>query len=84
MARINGKTTLQVLVAQRLETYPGPHQNETWKLETDLTKCTAREKQEMARLGVSPGDLMELGLNRGQVAHILWGYKHSPRKGALA
>ena len=67
-----------------LANYPGAHPNEKWKLETDLTKCTPRETREMQRLGTSPEQLMEIGLNRGQVAHILWGYKHSPRKGKLS
>ena len=62
---------------KRLENYPGPHKNEKWKLDTDLTNCTLREIQEMHRLGTNPGQLMAAGLNRGQVAHILFGYKHT-------
>ncbi len=81
MTSMNGKTRLQELVEQRLTSYPGAHPNEKWKLETDLTKCTPRETQEMHRLGTSPEQLMEMGLNRGQVAHVLFGYRHTPQKG---
>lgn len=62
---------------KRLANYPGPHKNEKWKLETDLTKCTVREMQKMQELGVTPGQLMAAGLNRGEVAHILYGYRYS-------
>lgn len=64
-------------MAERLRSYPGAHPNEVWKLETDLMKCTDREKSQMALNGLTPEDLMLLGLNRGQVAHILFGYKYS-------
>lgn len=60
---------------KRLDTYPGPHPNEKWKLETDLTKCTDKEKDEMRKYNLSPADFMDAGLNRGQVHHILYGYK---------
>ena len=58
---------------ERLRDYPGAHEGESWKLEKDLTKCTDKEKQMMAYLGVSPEELMEAGLNRGEVHHILFG-----------
>ena len=61
---------------ERLRDYPGAHEGETWKLEKDLTKCTDKEKQMMAFLGVTPEELMEAGLNRGEVHHILFGCSH--------
>ena len=61
----------------RLKTYPGAHENEKWKLETDLSKCTQREKEEMQKLGYTIEDFAKHGLNRGQVAHILFGYQHT-------
>ena len=66
---------------KRLANYPGPHDGEEWKLETDLTKCTPREKKEMGKLGVTVEMLMYAGLNRGEVHHILFGYKYSAGKG---
>lgn len=65
---------------ERLSNYGGAHENETWKFETDLNKCTKREKEEMAKLGVTVDDFMQEGLNRGEVAHILFGYRHTPRR----
>ena len=62
-------------LAERLRSYPGAHPNEVWKLEKDLNKCTDKEKQQITRLGLTVEDLMLLGLNRGQVAHILFGYR---------
>lgn len=70
------KTRVEQL-KERLLNYPGPHKNEKWKLETDLTKCTVREMRELQRLGVTVGQLMAAGLNRGEVHHILYGYKYS-------
>ena len=64
-------------LAARLKTYPGAHENEGWKLESDLTKCTVHEKAELASYDISPAELMVLGLNRGEVHHILYGYKHT-------
>ena len=61
---------------ERLRDYPGAHEGESWKLEKDLTKCTDKEKQMMAFLGVTPEELMEAGLNRGEVHHILFGCVH--------
>lgn len=60
-------------IEKRLKSYPGARQGESWKLETDLTKCTAREKAEMKKVGLS----VDCGLNRGQVAHVLFGYRHT-------
>ena len=65
---------------ERLENYPGAHLNEKWKLETDLRKCTDREKAEIKKLGLTLEDLMAAGLNRGEVAHILFGYKYAGRR----
>ena len=62
---------------ERLKTYPGAHSGENWKLETDLTKCTEREKEELGRYGLVVEDLAALGFNRGEVAHMLFGYKHT-------
>lgn len=69
------------MLRSRLQNYPGPHLNEQWKMETDLTKCTPREKQMMATYELTPEDLMAEGFNRGEIAHIFWGYKY-PQKGA--
>ena len=33
--------------------------------------------RELQRLGVTVGQLMAAGLNRGEVHHILYGYKYS-------
>ena len=39
-------TDLEFLeLTKRLATYPGAHPNETWKMDKDLTHCTAREKE---------------------------------------
>ena len=65
---------------KRLESYPGPHENEQWKKETDLNRCTRRERREMKRYGLTVGDFMKAGLNRGEVSHILFGYRFSPRR----
>jgi len=64
-------------ILNRLENYPGAHPWEKWKLETDLNKCTDREKEEMEKEGLTIEELTALGLNRGQVHHILFGWKHS-------
>ena len=61
---------------ERLRDYPGAHEDELWKLEKDLTKCTDKEKQMMACLEVTPEELMDAGLNRGEVHHILFGCSH--------
>lgn len=65
----------------RLQNYPGAHANEAWKLEKNLHKCTEREKLEMARYGVTVDQLMREGFNRGEVHHMLFGYKHEGRVG---
>lgn len=64
---------------ERLRDYPGAHEGESWKLEKDLTKCTDKEKQMMVFLGVTPEELMEAGLNRGEVHHILFGCSYYKR-----
>lgn len=64
----------------RLSTYPGAHPNEKWKCETDLHKCTDKEKAKIKEQGISVEVLMEAGLNRGEVAHILGGYKYARHK----
>ena len=61
---------------KRLDTYPGPHPNEKWKEETDLTKCTPREKEKIEEMGLTLDDLQGL-FNRGQVAHMLFGWRHA-------
>lgn len=68
------QTTVEKL-KERLVNYPGAHKGEAWKLETDLTKCTLNEMKKMQELGVTPGQLMAAGLNRGEVAHILYGFR---------
>ena len=63
----------------RLITYKDPKnpgKTEKWKLDKDLNKCTEKEKNYMIKAGVTVADLMEEGFNRGQVAHMLYGYKH--------
>ena len=64
------------MLKSRLQNYPGAHPNEKWKLETDLTKCTAKEKSMMKTYDLKPEDLMAVGFNRGEVAHMFWGYKY--------
>lgn len=59
----------------RLSNYPGAHPNEKWKLETDLSKCTDREKATIKSLGLTLDDLQ--GFNRGEVAHMLFGWRFS-------
>lgn len=59
---------------QRLNSYPGARPNEKWKLETDLQKCSSKEKAKMQELGISIDDLTDAELNRGEVHHILFGY----------
>lgn len=69
------------MLMRRLENYPGAHTGESWKLETDLNKCTNTEKQKMHQMGLSVELLEALGLNRGEVAHILYGYlQHTKKK----
>lgn len=74
----NMRASIKMLL-ERLENYPGAHPNEKWKLERDLTKCTQREKEEMKRYGLTTRDFIMAGLDRGQVAHILFGYKVKPK-----
>lgn len=73
----NGKIMPQSLMQllKRLDNYPGAGVNEKWKFEKDLTKCTDNEKKEMERIGVTIKTFTDAGLNRGQVAHILFGYE---------
>ena len=73
--------TLEIL-QKRLETYPGAHPNENWKRETDLNKCTPREKARMMEYGLTVEDFMKAGHNRGEVAHMLYGYENELRKAA--
>ena len=60
---------------KRLTNYPGAHAGEGWKLETDLTKCTPREKEAISKLGLSLDDLK--GFNRGEVSHMLFGWRYT-------
>lgn len=64
-------------IRERLQTYPGAHPGEKWKLEKDLNKCTAKEKEKIKKYGSSIEELMKLGLNRGEVSHVLTGYLHT-------
>ncbi len=68
-------------ILKRLDTYPGAHENEKWKMEKDLSRCTQREKEEINRMGMSIEMLESAGLNRGEVAHILFGYRHTDKRG---
>ena len=65
---------------KRLENYPGAHPGEKWKTETDLTKCTDKEKAEIKKLGITVEDLIAVGLNRGEVSHMLFGYRYTGRR----
>lgn len=58
---------------KRLSNYPGAHPGEEWKLETDLNKCTDKEKEAIKALGLTLDDFK--GFNRGEVAHMLFGYR---------
>ena len=60
----------------RLPSYTGPHPNEEWKRVTDLSQCTLREQEELAKYGITFEMCEEQGLTRGEVSHILWGYRH--------
>jgi len=61
----------------RLQNYPGAHEGESWKRETDLTKCTPREKAALRQYGLTVEDMMQPGFNRGEVAHMLFGYRYA-------
>lgn len=65
------------VLRERLKNYPGAHEGETWKLETDLTRCTPREKAMMKKNGVTVEELMAAGFNRGEAAHMFFGYLHT-------
>lgn len=68
-------------ILKRLDSYPGAHENETWKLDKDLRHCTKREQEEIVKQGLTIEMLTDAGLNRGQVAHILFGYRHTGKRG---
>ena len=75
-------TDLEFLeLTKRLATYPGAHPNETWKMDKDLTHCTAREKEELRKLGITISMCEAFELDRGQVAHILVGYRYAGKRG---
>ena len=59
----------------RLANYPGAHPGEKWKLETDLTKCSDKEKGAIKALGLTLDDFK--GFNRGEVSHMLFGYRYT-------
>lgn len=63
-----------VKMLPRLDSYPGAHPNENWELESDLRKCTLKERAKLNELGITIDDLMNAGLNRGEVHHLLFGY----------
>ena len=69
--------TLTDIITDRLKSYPGAHANESWKKDRNLNHCTRREREEMERLGVTPEQLTDFGLNRGEVHHILFGYRYT-------
>ena len=60
---------------KRLSNYPGAHPGEKWKLETDLNKCTDKEKEAIKALGLTINDFK--GFNRGEVSHMLFGYRYT-------
>ena len=63
----------------RLATYrqPAINKSQEWRLSTKLSEeCTPREQEEMRKYKVKPKHFERLGLNRGQVHHMLFGYKH--------
>ena len=64
-----------VTIYERLKTYPGPHPGEDWKYDKDLNHCTEREKKAIKKEGLAIKMLMDFGLNRGQVHHILFGWR---------
>lgn len=68
-------------ILKRLDNYPGAHPNEKWKTEKDLHRCTPREQEEIRKMGMTVDMLMDAGLDRGQVAHILFGYRHTGKRG---
>lgn len=64
-------------VKDRLRNYPGAHPGEEWKNNKNLGDCTAREKAQMHREGTSVEELTRYGLNRGEVHHVLYGWRFS-------
>ena len=63
-------------MGDRLTTYPGPRPGEDWKRVTNLSQCTLREQEELLKYGITLEMCEEQGLTRGEVSHILWGYRH--------
>ncbi len=60
----------------RLKTYPGPHPSEAWKNDQDLSHCTDTEKKKLAEYGITWEDLKPLNLTRGEIHHILFGFRY--------
>lgn len=80
LERLSGRMdneTLTDIITDRLKNYPGAHANENWKKDRNLNHCTWREREEMESLGVTPEQLADFGLNRGEVHHILFGYRYA-------
>lgn len=67
------------MLRKRLANYPGPRQGELWKLDRDLTHCTEREKEELKTYGLTVSDMMRYGFRRGEVHHVLFGYKFTAK-----
>ena len=69
------RTRLDELKKKRLGSYPGARPNEKWKQDTNLNHCTEKEKAGMRREGFTVAEAMAAGLDRGQIHHILYGYR---------
>lgn len=65
---------------KRLANYPGAHDGEEWKLDKNLNHCTKKEKEAIAAIGATIEELELVGLTRGEVHHILFGYKYGSYK----
>jgi hypothetical protein len=72
------------IIFERLKTYVSPKdpipKTELWKTDTDLTMCTPAERSKLHQLGLSLVQVMDIGLTRGEVAHICFGYEHQKRE----
>lgn len=64
---------------KRLVNYPGPLPGEEWKRDRNLNHCKPKTIAEMHRLGTNVEELMAAGLDRGQVHHMLFGYRYERR-----
>lgn len=64
-------------LTERLNNYPGPRQGEGWKNDKDLSHCTLKEKEAIAAMGYTIEDFERIGMTRGQLHHIAFGYRFS-------